>query len=79
MFKWVNLAEFMNTYQEWHAFCEGFAEVFCFWEERHELEGQLLQDVLDEHHYYVWGRCVGFVCLVLFGVGIVKLINKVIK
>jgi len=65
----------MNTYQEWHAFVEGFGEVFCFWRARHGLEGELLKALLHEHHYYVFGRVIGFVCLVIFGVGIVKLLR----
>lgn len=76
MFKWLNLEEVMNTCEEWHAFVEGFNEVFCFWKERHELEGELLEALHREHHYYTFGRVVGFVCLVLFGVGIVKLLRR---
>ena len=79
MFQWLNLKEFMNDYREWHAFCEGFAEVFVFWKERHRLQDELLEDLLSEHHYYTFGRCVGFVCLVLFGVGIIKLTRSIME
>ena len=76
MVNWmINLKEFMNDPKEWHAFVEGFSEVFCFWRERHELEGELLEDPKSEHHYYVFGRTIGFVCLVLFGVGVYKLVK----
>jgi len=74
--EWFNPREFMNTSEEWHAFCEGFAEVFCFWRERHQLEGELLKALHREHHYYTFGRVLGFACLVLFGVGILKLLRR---
>ena len=75
-FEWFNIKEFMNTYQEWHAFVEGFSESFCFWKPRHEPSEELQADLEHEHHYYMFGRVLGFVALALFGVWIVKLLRR---
>lgn len=76
-FCWLNIKEFMNTYQEWHAFVEGFSESFCFWRAHVDPSEELLNDIKNEHHYYVFGRVVGFIGLVMFGVGIVKILRSV--
>ena len=76
IFKGINFKEFMNDYQEWHAFVEGFSETFCFWRARHELSGELLKDLKREHHYYVFGRVVGFILLVVLGLVVVKILRK---
>lgn len=61
-FKWIYT--FMNTPAEWHAFVEGFCETFCFWRANYEPSKELLKDLKSEHHYYVFGRVIGFICLV---------------
>lgn len=71
-----NLGEFLNDYREWHAFVEGFCETFCFWRAKHKLSGELLKDLKGEHHYYVFGRVVGFILLVGFGLIIVKVLRR---
>lgn len=71
-----NLKEFMNDYKEWHAFVEGFSETFCFWRARHKLSGKLLKDLKGEHHYYVFGRVVGFIALMISVMVVVKVIRK---
>jgi hypothetical protein len=71
-----NLKEFMNDYKEWHAFVEGFCETFVFWQARHKLSGELLKDLKGEHHYYTFGRVVGFIALVVLGMIVVKVIRK---
>jgi hypothetical protein len=59
--KGLNLSAFMDVYQEWHAFVEGFCEVMCPWPARHRLSGELLTDLQGDHHYYAFGRVVGVV------------------
>jgi hypothetical protein len=76
MCRGLNLAEFLNTYQEWHAFVEGFNEVFCFWKPRHRLSGELLKDLQAEHHYYTTGRVAGFVALIATGLITAKITKK---
>lgn len=75
MFKWLNLKEFMNTYQEWHAFTEGVSESFCFWKPRQKISDELREELESEHHYYTFGRVVGFIGLVLFGIAMLVLIK----
>jgi hypothetical protein len=60
-FGWFNPNNFMDVYQEWHAFVEGFCEVLCPWPARHQLTGELLTDLNGEHHYYVFGRVIGVI------------------
>ena len=76
MFQWFNLKEFMNTHQEWHAFSEGVSESFCFWRAHYEPSKELLEALKSEHHYYAFGRVIGFIGLALFGVWIVKLLRE---
>jgi hypothetical protein len=66
----------MDTHQEWHAFVEGFSESFCFWRQHIEPSEELLNDIKNEHHYYTFGRVLGFICLVIFGVGLIKILRK---
>ncbi|MCJ7829411.1 MAG: hypothetical protein MUP81_06695 [Dehalococcoidia bacterium] len=77
-FKWFNPSGFMDTYQEWHAFVEGFSEAFCFWKPRCEPSEELLNDIKNEHHYYVFGRVVGFIALIATCLGIVKCLKAIV-
>ena len=75
-FGWFNINNFMDTYQEWHAFVEGFSETFCFWRAHIEPSEELLNDIKSEHHYYVFGRVIGFIALAGFGVLITKILAR---
>ncbi|MCJ7634429.1 hypothetical protein MUP77_18810 [Candidatus Bathyarchaeota archaeon] len=75
-FKWFDPSNFLDTYQEWHAFVEGFSETFCFWRARYEPSPELLEDLRAEHHYYSFGRVVGFIALLGFGVLITKILAR---
>lgn len=72
----LNPLGFMNTVDEWHAFCEGVAESFCFWKERCKPSDELKKAIENEHHYYTFGRVIGFIGLALFGVWIIRLIRR---
>jgi hypothetical protein len=72
-FKW--LYTFLNTPQEWHTFVEGFCETFCFWRANYDPSEGLLEALKSEHHYYAFGRVVGFISLV----GFILLIIKVFR
>jgi len=64
---------------EWHAFTQGLCEVMCPWPPRHKtMTKKLREEVESEHHYYVAGRVVGAVVLVLGLVGVVALVKGVI-
>lgn len=69
---WLNPKEFLNTYQEWHAFVEGFCESFCFWRANYEPSKELLKALRSEHHYYAFGRAVGFISLVGIGLLVIR-------
>jgi hypothetical protein len=72
-FSWFHLSNFMDTYQEWHAFVEGFCEVLCPWPAKHQLGGELLTDLQGEHHYYAFGRVVGVIAWLIIAT-IVKVV-----
>ena len=72
--QWLNPAEFMNTYQEWHAFVEGVSEGFCPWDSRYEPSDELSKDISDEHHYYVFGIAVGFAVFIFAIAGAIRLV-----
>jgi len=69
--KGIRLTAFLDCYQEWHAFVQGFCEVLCPWPPRVRLRApspvqdatgdSLLQEIKDEHHYYMFGRALGVI------------------
>jgi hypothetical protein len=59
--KGINPSAFIDTYQEWHAFVEGFCEVLCPWPSRYQLSQELLKELRAEHHYYAFGRALGVI------------------
>ena len=61
----------MNTYQEVHAFVEGFCDSFCFSRCKYEPDEQGLKDIQKEHHYYNAGRPLGRACFIVLIAGIV--------
>lgn len=67
-FGWLDLRNFFDIYQEWHAFVEGFCEVLCPWPARYEPSGELLDELRAEHHYYVFGRASGIIAWLIIAV-----------
>jgi hypothetical protein len=59
--KGIRLSTFLDCYQEWHALVEGFCEVLCPWPARYQLTGKLLNDLREDHHYYMFGRAMGVI------------------
>ena len=72
VFEWLNPLEIMNTYQEWHAFVEGFADCFCPMKDRYEPSPELLADLMGEHHYYSAGKAFGFTCVLILIAGLLQ-------
>jgi hypothetical protein len=64
--------------RELHSFVQGFCEVACPWPPRHTMGRVLRKEIESEHHYYVAGRVVGLVALVLGVLGVVVLLKAVI-
>ena len=67
-FGWLDLRNFFDIYQEWHAFVEGFCEVLCPWPARYQPSEELLNDLKGEHHYYVFGRAIGVIAWLVIAV-----------
>jgi hypothetical protein len=67
-FGWLNLANFFDVYQEWHAFVEGFFEVLCPWPARYGPSQDLLNDLKGEHHYYMFGRALGVIAWLIIAI-----------
>jgi hypothetical protein len=76
---WLSPKEFLNTYEEWHAFVEGVNESFCFWRAHVEPSQELLDNIKNEHHYYTFGRVIGFLLLVGTGLLVVKAVAKIVR
>ena len=66
--KGIRLSAFLDCYQEWHAFVEGFCEVLCPWPARYQPSEELLNDLKGEHHYYVFGRASGVIAWLVIAV-----------
>ncbi len=77
-FGWFNPANFMDTYQEWHAFVEGIADGFCPWQSRYDPNEELKQDIESEHHYYSAGTVIGFAAFIFAIAGAVRLVLEVV-
>ena len=71
--KGLNIHAFLDTYQEWHAFVEGFCEVLCPWPARYNPSGELLNDLRGDHHYYMFGRTMGVIAWLI----IAKIIREI--
>ena len=74
-FGWLDLRNFFDIYQEWHAFVEGFCEVLCPWPARYQPSEELLNDLKGEHHYYVFGRAIGVVAWLIIAVIIKEVLS----
>jgi len=68
--KGVNPSAFLDVYTEWHALVEGFCEVMCPWPPPHPLQGELLDDLKGEHHYYMFGRALAVLVWIAICCGI---------
>lgn len=74
MFDGIKVRTFLSDHSEWHAFVEGYSDGFCPWRGRYAPSHELQYQLECEHHYYSAGRPLGFICLALFVVGVVKLV-----
>jgi hypothetical protein len=57
--KGINPSTFLSTYEEWHAFVNGFCEVLCPWPPRCHCERS--EAISSEYHYYLFGRAIGVI------------------
>ena len=78
MFKWFNIKSFLDTPEEWHAFLVGFFEMLPPWPSRYHLTMKPMGELLKEYHYYMAGRALGFVTLLLILIGLANLVLEVL-
>jgi len=78
MFNGIKLRTLLSTPEEWHAFLIGFFEVLCPWPSRYHLTMKSMGELLKEYHYYVTGRGLGFIALLLILIGLAKLFKEVL-
>lgn len=70
--KGINIRYFMDCYQEWHAFVQGWCEAIAFFipPRLKILSPILAKEIVDEHHYYMFGRAMGVITWVGIALGI---------
>ena len=66
------------TGDELHAFVIGFFEVLCPWEARYIPFNIPPSPVKGEEHYYLAGRGIGFIALLLILTGLAKLFKEIL-
>ncbi|HUV45884.1 MAG TPA: hypothetical protein VMW45_02320 [Dehalococcoidia bacterium] len=72
--KKIDIHTFMDTPEEWHSFVIGFCEVMCPWRPFVKPQGDSLDYIQGEYHYYAFGRAVGFLALAGLVTGIIKVV-----
>jgi len=77
MFNGIKLKTLLSNPEEWHAFAIGFFEVLCPWRPRIPILLPSYQAVSGEYHYYLAGRGLGFIALLLILIGFAKLAKEV--
>jgi len=78
MFDGIKLRTLLSTPQEWHALVIGFFEVLCPWPAQYMVLPAETSPVTGEEHYYLAGRGLGFIALLLILIGLAKLIKEVL-
>ena len=78
MLKGIHPKTFLDTPGEWHAFVIGFFEVLCPWPPRTWAAGTALNLLLGEYPYYMTGRGLGFLTLVVILTALAKFILEVV-
>ena len=66
MFKWLNLNNFLDTPEEWHALVNGFCFAMCpFFLLIGGIRKALIDAVATELHYFAFGGCLGVLLWIL--------------
>lgn len=78
MFKGIKPGTFLSTHQEWHALVVGFFEILPPWKPRYNFVDRCQRSLKREYHYYLTGRGLGFVALLLILIGLTKLTKEVL-
>ncbi len=75
LIKW----ELLNTTEEHHAFIIGFMETLCPWRARYPMNDNAEFKIDKEYHYYISGRGIGFIGLLLISCGISALLKHILS
>lgn len=78
MCKGINPKNILDTWAERHTFLIGFFEVLCPWPPQYHLTLEKKDELRSEYHYYMAGRALGFIALLLILTALVKLFKEVI-
>lgn len=78
MFKGINPKDLFNTWAERHAFLIGLFEVLCPWPAARPICKKSEKEINGEFHYYLGGRALGFVALLLILIALAKLTKEVL-
>lgn len=73
----IDWKTFMDTADEFHAFAVGWSEVIAFWRPVFQRAEFTPVYILHEPHYYMFGRAIGFITILLILIGFAKLIQVI--
>lgn len=80
IFRGIHPNSFLDTDAEWHAFVQGASEVICPWPPRWTTASEnLVQDIHDEHHYYMFGRTLGMLAWLAILILLVAIISGLVQ
>ena len=68
----------MTTPDELHALLIGAAETFCPWPANIAMHSNYPSPLKGEYHYYLVGRGIGFIALLLILIVLCKLIKAIL-
>jgi len=77
MFEGIKPRTLLSTPEEWHALVIGFFEVLCPWPAQYMVLPAETSPVTGEEHYYLAGRGLGFIALLLILTVFAKLAKEV--
>jgi hypothetical protein len=68
--KGIKIDTFLSTYDEWHAFVNGFCEVLCPWPPRCHCDPERSEGeaISAEYHYYMFGRALAVIAWLIIAV-----------
>ena len=69
----------MITPDELHAFVIGAAETLCPWKPHHPMPLNYPSPLEREYHYYLAGRALGFITLLLILIALCKLVTFLVR
>ena len=72
--KWLDIKDFFDHPDEWHAFWIGLFEVMCLGTHKQPMPSKELEYIKTEWHYYMFGRALGVLCWI----GLIAWIKEIV-